>query len=760
MKKKPMKQGAANAFGKLWVMTRNRKSSLVSFALLLLTAVAQGQNDIPVGQWRTHFNYNQGYGVVKLKERIYSNAFHSLIEVDSENMAIRKITKANGLSDVGITALAAHESSSSLLIGYANGNIDILKESETINVNDLMRANITSSKVINNIFVGEETFFATTSFGMLEIDLHSFQVVNDYRELGRNGTSVGILDGGIKGDSIVLATTAGIISGHRNNTNLLDFRNWKRSLEGVSQIDFIEVSDEISYAASTQGRLWVNEGSGWKEISFTTKPEFLTLQNGELLYGKGNQVSKRSVNGQTSAFTLGNSTVVTDAFADEGTIWFADEKNGLGQSTSEGITYHVVNGPFESTIADVSAIGNKVFTLSGGFEYNGLIPFNRNASVSTFTKEGWERVLSGSLSLFKDASSIASAGDPDDYYVLAYGKGIIQNSSGKLIDHQTPGSLIQATNGFVPVTAMAVDQNNNLIICSNQASNKYMLMLADGSWEPLSFIPGTLPPAVSLQQNSYGDFWGILPHSSNNGVIVFNIESKEYRIINTGSGLPSSTVADIAFDQDDYTWLATSGGLAIVANTYQVFDPVDLLISYPVAENAFVLNDEPVQAIEIDGANRKWIGTDKGLFLLDEYGVGTLTSFTRESSPLATNDVQQLTVNNSSGELFVLTSGGLLSYRTTATAPSRVVQKAKIFPNPVRPGFNGMVAIEGLAYDTVVKITNEAGRLVREMVSTGGTATWNLADYNGTRVASGIYIVFAATRDGSQSVVGKIAVIN
>jgi hypothetical protein len=755
-----MKPGAANAFGRLWVMIKNRKSPLISFVLLLLATVVQAQNDIPVGHWRTHFNYHQGYGIVRLNERIYSNAFHSLIEVDLASTAIRKITKANGLSDVGITALAAHESSGSLLIGYVNGNIDVLKEAETINVNDLLRANVTSSKDINSIFVAEQAFFATTSFGMLEIDLRSFQVVNDYRELGRNGTTIGILDGGIKGDSIVLATTAGIISGHRTNANLLDFRNWKRSLEGVGQIDFIEVSDEISYAASTQGRLWVNKGSGWEEITFTTKPEFLTLQNGELLYGKGNQLSKRSVNGQTSAFTLGNSTQVADAFVDGGTIWFADEKNGLGQATPEGIAYYVVNGPFESTIADVSVIDNTVFSLGGGFEYNGLIPFNRNASVSTFSTEGWTPVQPGNLSVFKDASSVVSTSGSNDFYVLAYGKGIIQNSSGKLIDHQTPGSLIQATNGFVPVTSMAMDKNNNLVISSNQASNKYMMMLADGSWEPLSFIPNTAPPAVSLQQNSFGDFWGILPHSSNSGVIVFNIDSKEFRFINAGSGLPSSTVADLAFDKDDYTWLATSGGLAIVANTYEVFEPVDLLISYPVAENAFVLNEEAVQAIEIDGANRKWIGTDKGLFLLDEYGAGTLTSFTRESSPLASNDVQRLAIDSSSGELFVLTSGGLVSYRTMATAPSRVMQKAKIFPNPVVPGFNGVVAIEGLAYDTVVKITNEAGRLVREMVSTGGTAAWNLADYNGARVSSGIYIVFAATRDGSQSVVGKIAVIN
>jgi hypothetical protein len=741
-------------------MTRSNKYIFFALFSLWFLPSVQGQNNIPVGQWRTHFNYYQGYKVARLNNRIYCNSYHSLVEVDLETQAISKITKANGLSDVGITAMAADEASGSLLLGYVNGNIDILRDSETINLDDLLRANITSGKAITNIFVGDETFFATTGFGVLEIDLQSYQIVNDYQDLGRNGSSIGVLDGGVKGDSIVLATTNGIISGNRQTSNLLDFRNWKRALENAGQIDFVEVSANISYAGSRQGRLWVNHGSGWEEITFGSKPEFLKLENGVLLYGSGNQLFKRAADGQTSSQTLGVTSSVKDAFTDGQDIWLADDQNGLGQYRPQGLAYYVVPGPFEKTVNDIAATNDRLITLGGGFEYNGLIPFNRQASVSSFGSEGWEPVQPGGLPSYKDASAVAFTSNADDFYILSYGKGIVRNSTGELIDHETPGSFIVDNNGFVPVTAIAVDQDDNLIISSNQAFDKYMMRTANGTWEPLSFIPGSVPPAVSLQQNAFGDFWGILPHSSSAGVIVFNVESEQYRVIGSTSGLPSSTIYDIAFDADNYAWLATSAGLAIVANTYEVFDGADLLVTNPVAENAFVLSEEPIHAVVVDGANRKWVGSERGLFLLDEFGAGSLTPFTRDDSPLPSNNIRHLAINGASGELFVLTPEGLVSYRTTATTPKAVMKTAKIFPNPVRPGFNGLVAIEGLAFDAVVKITDEAGRLVREMVSTGGTATWNLADYNGSRVASGIYIVLAASRDGNQSVVGKIAVIN
>ncbi len=741
-------------------MKKNNKSYLFVFGAWLCSLGALAQNDIAIGQWRTHFNYQQGYSLVKLNNRIFSNAFHSLLELDLENTAIKKHTKVNGLSDVGISAIAADENTNSLLVGYANGNIDIINESTTINLNDLLQANIIASKRINNIFVGESTFFATTDFGMLEIGLESFNIVNTYEELGRNGSVLSINDGGVKGDSIFLATSRGLIAGNFRTTNLLDFRNWKRSLELVGEIDFIEVSAEISYAGTVDGRLWVNKGLGWKEIILNIQPTFLKLQNNELLYGSGNRIFKRTMNDESSSYTLGVNTSVSDAFIDGETVWFADENNGLGQSGNQGVTYYTVDGPTERSIDNIAVIDDKLVTMQGGYEYNGLIPFNKLASASSFSSNGWENIDLSFLMAPKDAAAAISSDGSGNLYLLLYGTGIYHSAGPELIDDQTPGSLIQAANGFVPVTAMASNSDGDLIICSNQQSNKYMVLQASGRWEALDFIPSSVPAAVNLKQNAYGDFWGILPHSSNAGLIVFNLESRSYRLIGTSLGLPSTTIYDICFDRDDYALLATSGGLTIIINTYEVLNNVDLLITSPVAENSFVLNDELVQAVSVDGANRKWIGTDKGLYLLDEFGAGSLTVFTRETSPLPSNNVEQLAIDQNSGEVFVLTNAGLVSFRSSATVPKATMIQTKIFPNPVMPGYSGLVAIEGLAFDSVVKITNEAGRLVREMVSTGGTATWNLADYNGARVNAGIYIVFVSTRDGAQAVVGKIAVIN
>lgn len=726
---------------------------------LLVGRVAAAQNDIPVGQWRTHFNYQQSYGVVEVGGKIYSNAFHSLLELDQATRTIQKLTKANALSDAGITAMAGDEKSGSLIVGYTSGNIDVLRGTTTINVDALKKANLTTSRRINCIFIAGNSFFVGTAFGMLEIDINNLGVVNTFEELGRNGSPLSVLDGGVKGDSIWLATSRGLLAAnYRSGLNLLDFRNWKRTLEGAGQIDFFEASEQASYAGTRGGRLWRNTGPGWSELPALVPTNFLVVDGGDAYYGTGNQLHKRSLSDEVIQITLGISTNVQQVLPGADGIWVADQANGLGYRTAQGISFYTLDGPAEKTIYTVKAFGDIVWTLGGGYESNGLIPFGRPVSVSSFSRQGWQRLDVDLAGSFADASDAAFA--DEEVFIILYGRGIYKTSTSELIDHTTAGSLLTASDGFVAPTALFLSPDGDLVISANQPAGRYMVRKADGTWERLDFIPADLPPAISIVRNAYGDYWAALPHSLGGGVLVFNPEAKTYRQITAASGLPSSTVYHISFDRDDYAWLATAGGVAVIANTYEVFDPVDLLVSSPVAENNFVLKDLVAYTIATDGANRKWVGTDKGLFLLDEFGAGSLTTYNTDNTALPVNEVRQVAINGQSGEVFALTSAGLVSFRSGATAPAKVMQSARIFPNPVRPGYSGLVAIDGLAFDTVVKITDEAGRLVREMVSTGGTATWNLLDLHGSRVSSGIYLIFAASRDGSQALVGKLAVIN
>ena len=735
-------------------MKRNHKLFFYLIIFIGYLHTAAGQNDIPIGQWRTHFNYRQSYDLAFLDDKIYSNTGNGLMEIDLANEVLSTLSKTNHLSDAGITALAASIEANALIIGYSNGNIDILKESTTYNINSLLRDNRTSSKRINDIFFTPTSFFTCTGFGLLEIDLNSLEIITTFEELGRNGKEIAVFNGAASADSVYLASEEGILSASLTaGLNLLDFRNWKRTLESEGTFDFIAIDEQAVYAAKKEGRLWINKGNGWEELIVDNPITFLVAQGGELLFGGGNQLFQRSADGTVNRLTLGVNTEIEDVLKVDGQIWIADRNNGLAQMENEALRYYSIAGPSEKNIFKIRATGRSVYTLGGGYERAGLLPYNRAASVSEFASTGWELNLASEQ--LQNASDIAST-TPGNF-ILLYGDGIYDLAAGELIDHTTPGSLFISSNGFVPVTAISSKNDNELVISSNQPGIKYFLRNSEGAWQPLSFIPDSMPASISLVPNSFGDFYGILPGSG--GLLVFNVERREYRILNAGSGLPSSSINDVAFDRDDYAWIATANGMAVIANTYEIFDPVNLLLTYPVAGNQFVLDEETVHAVEVDGANRKWIGTPDGLFLLDEYGEGTLTSFNRENSPLLTNEVLQIEINQQSGEVFVLTTAGLISYRSRATRAESSVQPLKIFPNPVRPGYGGVLAIEGLPYDAVVKITDEGGRLVREMVSFGGRATWNLQDYRGNRAAAGVYLVFASMRDGSEAMVGKFAII-
>ena len=57
-------------------------------------------------------------------------------------------------------------------------------------------------------------------------------------------------------------------------------------------------------------------------------------------------------------------------------------------------------------------------------------------------------------------------------------------------------------------------------------------------------------------------------------------------------------------------------------------------------------------------------------------------------------------------------------------------------------------------------MVTSSGALVAQGRSNGGSFTWDGNDLSGKRVASGIYMVEAATETGEKGVVCKIAIVN
>ncbi|HEY9008497.1 MAG TPA: T9SS type A sorting domain-containing protein, partial [Ohtaekwangia sp.] len=207
-----------------------------------------------------------------------------------------------------------------------------------------------------------------------------------------------------------------------------------------------------------------------------------------------------------------------------------------------------------------------------------------------------------------------------------------------------------------------------------------------------------------------------------------------------------------AVDRDGLVWVGTDIGVAYF------FDPSSDAVK-PIYDSRFLLRDDKVTAIAIDGGNRKWMGTERGVWLFNATGEALVYNFTTDNSPLLSNVIKDIEIDEQTGEVFFATDKGIVSFRSDATASTGSFETVKIFPNPVTSTFSGSVGIKGLATDAVVKITDISGKLIWQTQANGGTATWNVQDYNGRRAATGIYLVFAATADGAESVVGKIAVV-
>lgn len=223
-------------------------------------------------------------------------------------------------------------------------------------------------------------------------------------------------------------------------------------------------------------------------------------------------------------------------------------------------------------------------------------------------------------------------------------------------------------------------------------------------------------------------------------------------------GLPTSNVNTIALDRDNLLWVGTDNGVAVIVTTRDIFTTTSEAYT-PFFQTRRLLLQEVINKIVIDGGNQKWIATQNGLNLFSASADEQILNFTEENSPLSSKNVIDLAIDSTSGEIFVLTQNGLLSYRTDSSEPSEDFSSIKIFPNPVRPDFQGVLTVSGLRENTAIKITDTAGRLIYETKSSGGTAAWDLQNPQGNRAATGIYLVFCIAEDDSESFVGKVAVL-
>ena len=748
-----------------------RAIRLVIWASVFIASQAMAQGDIPLGAWRTHFSYYNIKHVEEAGDKIYAAAESGLYFFDKTDNSITRLSKLNGLQAESIAALRFDGNQKQLLVGYTNGNLDVIKDNTIINLDLTSTAQVITSKNINDIQVFSGDAFIATDYGMLRFSLTSLKVTETYRELGATGEPIKINDSVILNDSIYLSTQEGVIASAINTgVNLLDFRNWKRyDVNGAqSEVSNLAVINDLIIAAIDGDQLYKYDGA-WSGTGLLANESFSTLTSDAsgILIAHSGQLKRLKSDFSLEEINSDLLSVVNMAISDSNDkLWIADGANGLISDYQGQFESFVPDGPYTSQIFSVEEIGGDIYVFSGGYDAD-FKPNNSDAGYYVFSDNAWqnynERGVDNLIPEFRDVTDGAVLKNQDAVYIASAGYGLLKISNSESQIFNAVNSPLLGAGGSDPgVIIPAIYANGNTLWVLNYGVSTPLHSLAsDGTWKSYSVgLTEALYPLDLIVQGTY--VWMITDPKIAGGLVIIDTESGQSRVLSEAAangGLAGDIVNCLAIDKDGFIWVGTNKGVSVFTNPFSVLSG-DVDAFEPIFENRLLFKDKNVLDITIDGGNRKWMATEDGVWLFDEEADKLLLNFNAENSPLPDNNIFDIKIDPESGEVFFASTQGIVSYRAGATEGSSVHQQVKIFPNPVTKDFEGTIGISGLASDAVVKITDTSGKLIWQTQANGATATWDGNDYNGNRAATGIYLVFSATQDGEDAFVGKIAIVN
>jgi hypothetical protein len=730
-----------------------RVALLCSFSFFAINAFAQEAN-IPLGAWRLHLNYSTIKSLAEIDGKVYGAADFGVMSFDPQEGSTGSLNKLNGLSGIGVNCLASDELNGILVIGYQDGTIDFLEGNKITNLETLKIASeISGSRSINNISISGNTAYASTDFGVVVLDIKKKEIRETWRDLGTSGQTIRIRESAILKDSIFLATESGIWAGSLKS-NLLDFNNWKKFNSGVfsSGVNVITVYNNSIYTAVNGLGIFRKQRNNWMKESFLQNLTYTKLKGMGLTFFVCSKAAFWQIdsNGIVTEIKSELLTQPNDVLENGGNLFIGDNRNGLLLSTSNSMNSFKAPGPILNSFWRIVQAQNMTYAIGGGYTQS-LSPLTNNGNVSVFASDWSNATLP-----IGDITDLDHSNSSEAYY-SSFGKGIIkQNSELAEFNYTTTNSPLQS-NYVTAIERVPA----GLWIANYNAAKPLQLLLSDGSWESYSFpfLLSRFPVDLIVDLND--NVWMPISATDGGGLVVFNRNSnKSVYLTDQGGqgGLPSKKVSSIAVDREGLVWVGTEQGVAFFSSPSAIFDG-NVNATKPIYDNRFLLRDEKITAFAIDGGNRKWIGTGNGVWLFDPLGEKLIYNFNTNNSPLLSSIIQCIGINNTTGEVFFGTDKGLASFRSDATAGALNFDSVKIFPNPVTAQFNGVVGIEGLTIDSIVKITDISGKLVWQVMANGGTASWNMRDANGRRVATGVYLVFSTSADGLDRNVGKIAIV-
>ncbi len=754
------------------------------FLFLVKTAVAQ--TDLAIGQWKSHLPFSNGLYITQSDDKIYYATRYAVLEVDKQERSVRRMTKVEGLSDVGVKLVKYNRGSNILVVVYDDSKVDLVSETGVLTLPSIADAPFLGGKTIFDIFMANDSIaYFAANFGITTLNLKQGIFPNTIK------TPVEVRSVRIFEGKIYAATDDGLyVADPNGGYNINDFSNWEwlNGTKGLPQ-DF--ESDAMTLF-NNQLYLDVNDSlfrfngneAAYIFHSDTLDLTYLTSEGEHLLAGFYCGASCKgkvfSIGQDNVASQKGSSCVVFPRYAiedEEGNIWYADEtRDFYVQDKGSSCTSFSINGPYSINTYQLDAANGKVWVAAGGVD----LTFS-----AVFRTDGFFELSEGQWSVFnlKNKPELAGISDFLDIktspkngkvYAAAFLDALVSYDPATeefQVYNETNSSLrgAQLDTSRTRVTGLAFDAQNNLWICNHNAEKPLSVMTDAGDWYSFELSCLVDDQIQRVVVDALGYKW-MFSSGNSTGVIVFDegddlasIADNRCVILNSSNSvLPTNEITSMEVDRDGSVWVGTKLGAAV----FQC-DPFsgECAGSRPFVTvdgfGANLLEDIEVRAIGIDGANRKWFGTGAGVFVMSPEGNNQIAHFTAENSPLFDNGITDIDFDDETGEVYIGTLRGLISYRTEATSAPGYSSGALVFPNPVREDYHGPIAIKGLAEDSTVKITDISGQLVYETEALGGQAIWDGNDYNGRRANTGVYLVYATNRNSNdpQVAVAKILLV-
>ncbi len=729
------------------------QSAICRFILLNLLfwgVPTTAQELIPLGQWRQHVATARATAVSSCDSKIWYVAGGALFKYEADEL--RQYGPAENLPASPVVALACQ--GEQVLLAHQNGTLSLL-QNERAQVLTTLSQLADTRAAAKLIFVGNQVF-ALLENGFAAISKNPFAVKELYNNIGLEASAIVASDLLFQNGTYFLASPAGLFAA-TENTNLNDWQNWRQLLQKpVTSLAAAENEEEL-YLATPQGisLFLVDEEKEAAELALPLVRQLLAISTTEVLALAGDEVLEISRNaGELKATPLATAPLSEpqQIAALPAGLAIADQAQGLVLPTQ------VLVGP-----GPLSAMPTDLY-----YGNNSILAFEAETGngFSVFSKGEWLKFGGvGQQVPFNSALSAAAYAPMLEAWLLATRQGLFayQTAEQQVVRLPLNGFSFPLSRSlsYTDFSALAVSPSGEVWAAVRQPENGFPLYVrtTDGAWQQ---VPLQLPEAQLIAVlAAAGQGLVYLADELGSGLVVVNAQGQHRIFTSSGSGLntlPSNDINALHLDRNGALWVGTAEGIATIFAPQAGLTDTQVQPVQPIFKDAPLLSGEFITAITSDAGNRKWMGTRNGLFLFSATVQSLLAEFTTANAPLPANEIQSVAVHLPTGEIFVATTSGLISYRSASSSES-VAEKVRVFPNPVPEGFSGQIGLSGLPTDALFKISDSNGQLVYEGQAAGNTASWDGRRQDGTAVAKGVYLIYAGTELGQERVVGKLLLL-